>query len=267
MADLHVRSDSVDVEQIMKQIRSRIRDKRGVDYKDAELQRLASAKLEQFADPSGLQSGLLDQFRQRSNEPSTSHDYRGPRRWAFKLLHPLLKHVQRQTLSDLNFYFEIIHNLVIEVTRLDVEVQSLKMRVESLSTRIDFDERRARVLEGTAQPRHDAPQRQRPHDAPRPGAAGVPASPGPGSGGQPPAGAPSAPSATLSVTGEDGGRPGDPNRPDGSRRRRRRRRRRPGHTLAESPLAGGGQPAPGGATPEPDTGGGPDDDDDDGATE
>ena len=31
MSDFHVRSDAVDVEQIMEQIRRRIRDKRGVD--------------------------------------------------------------------------------------------------------------------------------------------------------------------------------------------------------------------------------------------
>jgi len=46
MADLNVRSDSVNVEQIMKQIRTRIREKRGSDYTQAELQQLATAKLE-----------------------------------------------------------------------------------------------------------------------------------------------------------------------------------------------------------------------------
>jgi len=32
MADFNIRSDSVNVEQIMEQIRARIREKRGVDY-------------------------------------------------------------------------------------------------------------------------------------------------------------------------------------------------------------------------------------------
>ena len=93
MSDLHVRSDSVDVEQIMKQIRTRIREKRGTDYTDAELQQLASVKLEQFADPSALRSDLLEQFRQRSNEPSTYHRHRGPRRWLLMLLHLSLIHI------------------------------------------------------------------------------------------------------------------------------------------------------------------------------
>jgi hypothetical protein len=160
MADLNVRSDSVDVEQIMKSIRTRIREKRGADYTDAELQRLASVKLEQFADPSGLRSDLLVQFQQKGNEPSTYHRHRGPRRWILMLLHPLLKRIQKQLMSDLNLYFEIIHNLVIEVTRLGIETQNLKMRVESLSSRVEFDERRGKALEQVVQYRSDALPRQ-----------------------------------------------------------------------------------------------------------
>ena len=41
MAEFNVRSDSVNVEQIMEQIRARIREKRGVDYTEAEIQQLA----------------------------------------------------------------------------------------------------------------------------------------------------------------------------------------------------------------------------------
>jgi hypothetical protein len=41
-----------------------------------------------------------------------------------------------------------MHNLVLELTRLGIEVKNLKMRVESMSSRLDFDERRARALEG-----------------------------------------------------------------------------------------------------------------------
>ncbi len=301
MADVHVKSDSVDVEQIMKQIRTRIREKRGADYTDAELQQLASVKLEQFADPSGLRSDLLEQFRQRSNEPSTYHRHRGPRRWLLMLLHPLLKRIQKQLMSDLNLYLEIIHNLVVEVTRLGIETQNLKMRVESLSSRVDFDERRGRALEGVVQYRPDALPRQRPQETNRPAPSnspryGAPSAPPPsappppappaapaapisngapsGTSSAPPAtfGAPSAPSAPGASGGpgapggQGGNRQNDQLRPDGSRRRRRRRRRRPGNTLAESPQAGGGQPAgftPAAGTnpPAADTDDGPDDDD------
>src|SRR4029453_7474644 len=53
-------------------------------------------------------------------------------------------------------YYEVIHNLVLETTRLGIEVKNLKMRVESVSSRLDFDERRARALEGVVQYRPGA---------------------------------------------------------------------------------------------------------------
>ena len=63
MPDFNVRSDAVNVEQIMEQIRARIREKRGVDYTEAQIQELASVKLEKFLDPRGVRSDLLEQFR------------------------------------------------------------------------------------------------------------------------------------------------------------------------------------------------------------
>src|SRR6478609_4583601 len=63
MSDFTVRSDNVDVEQIMRQIRGRIRDKRGVDYTEEEIRELASVKLQKFLDPRGVRSDLLEQFR------------------------------------------------------------------------------------------------------------------------------------------------------------------------------------------------------------
>jgi hypothetical protein len=247
MSDVNVRSDSVDVEQIMKQIRTRIREKRGSDYTEGELQQLASAKFEQFADPSGLRSDLLDQFRKRGDEPSTYHRHHGVRRLLLMMAHPVLKRVQKQVMSDLNLYFEIIHNLVIEVTKLGVENHNLKMKVESLASRLDFDERRGRALEGAVQyrqprqhPSQQQPQQshhqhqQRPAASPPPSPAPVPA--------------PVSQAATQVVSAvaaplaqsEPSAQPGQEGAPrgDGSgRRRRRRRRRRPGSTLADSPNA------------------------------
>ena len=53
MPEFTVRSDNVDVEQIMRQIRARIREKRGVDYTEEEIRELANVKLEKFLDPKG----------------------------------------------------------------------------------------------------------------------------------------------------------------------------------------------------------------------
>ena len=183
MADFNVRSDQVNVEQVMEQIRARIREKRGVDYTEQQIRELAAVKLEKFLDPRGVRSDLLEEFRrtQAASAPPTPPNYafgeetlfethRGPLRWLRRLLLPILKmffnpgpliqalHIQ----SDLNtinaqheparrglelLHFEVLHNLVIETTRMGIELKNLKMRVESLTGRLEFTERRARALE------------------------------------------------------------------------------------------------------------------------
>src|SRR5436190_815971 len=188
MPDFNVRSDSVNVEQIMEQIRARIREKRGVDYTEQEVRELAAVKLEKFLDPRGVRSDLLEQFRKKesaeTSQPLPNYEFtdqtlyethRAPIRWIRRLLNPLLKlffnpnpliqalHIQSH-LNTMNaerdakiesarramdqLYYELIHNLVIETTRLGIEVKNLKMRVESVSSRLEFNERRAGALEG-----------------------------------------------------------------------------------------------------------------------
>jgi len=187
MPDFNVRSDSVNVDQIMEQIRARVREKRGVDYTEQQIRELAAVKLEKFLDPRGVRSDLLEQFRrlQPAYEPPELPNYafeeatlfeshRAPIRWIRRLLQPILKlffnpnpliqalHIQSR-LNTLNteshareqatrrgldqLYFEVMHNLVIETTQLGIEVKNLKMRVESLASRLEFNERRARALE------------------------------------------------------------------------------------------------------------------------
>src|SRR5580765_6970604 len=98
MPDFNVRSDSVNVEQIMEQIRARIREKRGVDYTEQQIRELAAVKLERFLDPRGIRSDLLNEFRRNDPDPnyafedSTIFDSnRAPVRWMRRLLLPILK--------------------------------------------------------------------------------------------------------------------------------------------------------------------------------
>jgi hypothetical protein len=106
MADFNVRSESVDVEQIMRQIRGRIKEKRGVDYTEEQVRELATVRLEKFLDPKNLRSDLLEQFRRSrpavpdppAVEPPYAFDdttlfasHRGALRFIRKLLKPLLK--------------------------------------------------------------------------------------------------------------------------------------------------------------------------------
>ncbi len=175
MAEFNIRSDSVDVEQIMNQIRARIREKRGVDYTEEEIRELASAKLERFLDPQKVRSDLLAYYRKQRHEEAPIPNYafedttlfdshRAPLRWLRRLLKPVLKlffnpnpliqalHLQSRlndrTANDSELTFELVHNLVVELTRTSIEVRNLRMRVEAMASRLDFDERRARALEG-----------------------------------------------------------------------------------------------------------------------
>lgn len=194
MAEFTIRSESVDVEQIMTQIRSRIAEKRGVDYTEEQIRELANVRLEKFLDPKNLRSDLLEQFRRSRpaikvdpsafEAPYTFDDetlfatHRGPLRFMRNLLRPVLKlffnpntlnqilHTQAQFNVELlkrdasrrleraewnALYYEVLHNLVLETTRMSIEVKNLRMRVESLSSRLDFSERRVRALEGVVQ--------------------------------------------------------------------------------------------------------------------
>ncbi|MGE0702772.1 MAG: hypothetical protein AB7F99_09130 [Vicinamibacterales bacterium] len=233
MPDFSVRSDTVNVEQIMEQIRARIREKRGVDYTEDQIREMAAVKLERFLDPRGVRSDLLEQFQRTQKEhlppeplnyafeDSTLYDsHRAPLRWIRGLLRPILKlffnpnpliqalHIQsrvnamnakRQGLDAL--HFEVLHNLVVETTRLSIEIKNLKMRVESLTSRLEFNERRARALESVVVYRPD--QAEPAHHEPE----AAPIEPGAG---------PTAPASPAEGPGQR------------SRRRRRRRGRRGG---------------------------------------
>jgi len=203
MSEFTIRSESVDVEQIMKQIRQRILEKRGADYTEDQIRELATVRLEKFLDPNNLRSDLLDQFRKSRpaaiteppaiTPPYTSEQtdflatHRGALRFLRKLFSPLLKllfnpntlrqvlHTQAQFNVDLlkrearrkiefdrsraewnSLYYEVLHNLVLETTRMGIEVQNLRMKTESISSRLDFSERRVRALEGVVQYRPEA---------------------------------------------------------------------------------------------------------------
>jgi len=204
MADFNIRSESVDVEQIMTQIRGRIAEKRGVDYTEDQIRELATVRLEKFLDPKNLRSDLLEEFRRSRpaikvdaaafEAPYTFDDqtlftsHRAPLRFIRKLLLPILKlffnpntlnqilHTQSQFNVDMlkrdatrrieraewnALYYEVLHNIVLETTRMSIEVKNLRMRLESLSSRLDFSERRVRALEGVVQYR---PEAMRPRD-------------------------------------------------------------------------------------------------------
>jgi CRISPR/Cas system CSM-associated protein Csm2 small subunit len=299
MAEFNIRTDAVDVEQIMRQIRARIQSKRGVDYTEEQIQELASVKLERFLDPKGVRSDLVEQFkraRDRRLEPFQPEQYsvdandlygssRGLVRFVRKLLNPILKlllntnrlvqvlHQQSQmnVLYEQQFhlireksqqrddvdvlYYELVHNLVLELTRVGIENRNLKMRLESLSSRMDFDERRARALETVVQYRPGTgPARELRTARPRPQQDDRPSPPPPASASAP-AFQPSAPPPVQPAQTPAPGVPGteDPASAESNTARRRRRRRRgrrggrgrvPGENIAAGAEASSQEDAP-----------------------
>lgn len=271
MPDFTVRADAINVEQIMEQIRARIREKRGVDYTEQQIQDMAAVKLEKFLDPRGVRSDLLEQFRRARpayappdlpnyafEEGTLFESHRGPLRAVRRLLRPLLKlffnpnpliqalniqsrlnasYAEREARRDAErhafdqLYYEIVHNLVTETTRLGIEVKNLKMRVESLTSRLEFNERRSRALESVVVYREPA---------------------------EPPGeeGATRAAAATPAVAARDAApgetsRPAGPGGPEGPGQRSRRRRRRRGRRGAGSVATMMGAHPAGGASQVP----------------
>ena len=161
--------------------------------------------------------------------------HRGALRFIRKLLHPILKlffnpnalihalHTQSE-INKVNLerevtrenqrrdmdalYFEVIHNLVFELTRTGIEVKNLKMRVESLASRVEFSERRARALESVvvykrSDDDRDEPAAPQPAPRPRSGAGSQPppaAAPAPRPIPLPPPAGPTAEAAGASTT-------------------------------------------------------------------
>ncbi|MGE0359919.1 MAG: hypothetical protein AB7H93_08435 [Vicinamibacterales bacterium] len=275
MSDFQVRSDSVDVEQIMEQIRRRIRDKRGVDYTEEQVRELASVRLEKFLDPKNLRSDLLEQFRKSRPpvdvalppptyefEDSTLYDtHRGLLRAIRRLLNPVLKlffnpnqivNVLHQQAALNRFYVETTtqarvdraawNALYYEVLHnLVLETTRASIELKNLKMRVEALSSRLDFSERRVRALEGVVQ-YRPEAVAPPRERRQEAESGGGS--VEPAGVPGAPGG--SGPGPDG---------DGRRRRRRRRGRRgPGFGAGPggAPLAGGG------------TEGGPDDDGSDG---
>ena len=271
MAEFNIRSDAVDVEQIMEQIRARVREKRGVDYTEDQIRDLANVKLDRFLDPQNVRSGLLEHYREQHDQSSGTAEvfepvavppfepddvYRSSRggigrvlQAIRRVLRPVLKlfinpgpmleavgalvanaentnrtralnQERNRARAELDVLtYEVMNNLVVEMTRLAIDLKNHKMRVESVAARLDFDERRARALEEIVQYRTSRLSSETP----------------PAADDTPPA----------SGSGEEGG-------PEKRRRRRRRGRRRSGNGDAPSAdtadAASGDEPGGGSAS-------------------
>jgi hypothetical protein len=163
-----VGAGEVDVEALRREIQARIEEKKAQGlYTEEELRELAGHRLEPVLAAHDLKSTLLPELfasAERWNysfRPDTLYrSSRGLVGQALETVRRLLRPVQKlfwnpnpmvaalSRQSDLNsVYVHLLHNLTLELTRLNLEVHDLKSRVLQLQAGLDLLARREKALE------------------------------------------------------------------------------------------------------------------------
>ena len=183
-----IRSGDVNVEEIMRSIRKRIEEKKQGLYTDDEIREIAEHRLDAVLDAHDFNSDFIADFRSEQKRwnysfaPETLYrSSRGLVGRALETVRRLLKPVQKlfwnpnpmisalSRQSDLNtYYVQLLHNLAVEITKLNLEIQDLKNRVLQLQGSLELQARREKTLESMVVYRTD-----------RPGSAEPPPPPGP----------------------------------------------------------------------------------------
>jgi hypothetical protein len=163
-----IKAEGVDIARLLAEIHARIEEKKGGLYSEEELRYIQERPLERVLQPHELRGSLLEEFRARDAEWNYAFDaetvYRSSRggvgralEMARRLLrpvqklfwnpNPMISALSRQ--SDLNrFSVHLLHNLVLELSRLSLQVQELKSRNLELLSRVEALARREKTLEG-----------------------------------------------------------------------------------------------------------------------
>ncbi len=164
-----VKAEGVDVLRLLADVYKRIEERRQQGlFTEEEIRFIAERALEPVLQGRELRSDLLEEFRAREEQWNFAFDkeaiYRSSRglvgrtlealrrllRPAQKLVWnptPMISALSRQ--KDLNrFYVHLLHNLVLELSRLALEVQEQKNRNLQLAGRLEALERREKTLEG-----------------------------------------------------------------------------------------------------------------------
>ena len=170
--DFDIRADGVDVQEVMREIRRRIEEKkRSGLLTDAEVREIAEHPLRPVLEAHDLKSALLAELLERPGRWNYDFDpetlYRSSRGGAGRALEavrrwlrpvqklfwnptPMISALSRQ--KDVNAaYAHLLHNLVLEITRLNLEVTDLKQRALQLQGRLDLQAQRGKALEAQLQ--------------------------------------------------------------------------------------------------------------------
>lgn len=244
--------DQVDVDQIMREIRSRVSQRHGIDLTPQQIQDLAARRLEAILDPRNVSPNLFDQLRKSAAatpDPAPAagegelsitenaiYEGSGMVRFFRRLLNPLLKlffnptpliaalqtqgRINREAVARAaererrQTEWNALHYQVLQ--RLVTEVSRGSLEVQALVSRVEALAARVDFNDRRIRTIESAPtpaRNQRTHEAPP----------------QP------TPAPVENVAGESGANQPTPalapsGQPDGQRRRRRRRRGRRGST-------------------------------------
>jgi hypothetical protein len=174
-----IRAEGIDAERLRAEIENRLEERRRSGlYTDEEIRFIAERALEGVLSGRDVRSDLLEEFRARDAQWNYSFDpetlYRsshGRAGRALEALRRLLRPVQKlfwnpnpmiaalSRQSDLNrFSVHLLHNLVLELTRLNLEVQELRNRNLQLQGRLEALARREKTLEGMVAYREEGPK-------------------------------------------------------------------------------------------------------------
>jgi hypothetical protein len=171
-----IKGDDVNVDEIMRSIRKRIEEKRQTLYTDEEIRQIAEHRLDAVLDAHDFNSDFIADFRAepvrwnyqfgpetlyRSSRGAVGQMLERIRGWLkpiqklFWNPNPMISALSRQ--SDLNSYtIHLLHNMAVEMTKLNLEVQDLKNRVLQLQGRLELQVRREKTLEDMVVYREDA---------------------------------------------------------------------------------------------------------------
>jgi hypothetical protein len=164
-----VEGEGIDVARLLADVHNRIEERRKAGlYTDEELRFIAERALEGVLTGRDLRADLVEEFRARDGQWNFAFDpetlYRSSRGLVGRALeasrrllrpvqklfwnpNPMIAALSRQ--SDLNrFSVHILHNLVLELSRLNLEVQELRNRNLQMAARLEALARREKTLEG-----------------------------------------------------------------------------------------------------------------------
>jgi hypothetical protein len=162
-----IRAEGIDVERMRRAILEEIERKKGELYTEEELRALAERGLEAVLQGGELRGELLEELRARDAHWNYSFGtetiYRSSRGAVGRVLgwvrgvlkpvqklfwnpNPMISALSRQ--ADLNrYYSHLLHNLVLELTRLNLDVQELRSRNLELAARLELLAKREKTLE------------------------------------------------------------------------------------------------------------------------